>query len=152
MDFDLRADASFIALEVICLVEQLAYLFLQTRTAQYIYGKLTFDTRPTYSSLKEKGLLLEIIALIPFNLILGIFFPLLANFFEGSLGVKEPIYVIGILRMNRILLLRRLPAQFSIFESKWLKLTPYLNIIRPTFYLAFVWHFTSCLWDWFLSV
>jgi len=72
--FDLEPNATFITLEVLALIEQVIHLFLQFRTPQYLYGRLTLDTRIIFQSLLEKGLITELIAIIPFNLILGITF------------------------------------------------------------------------------
>ncbi len=134
----MKPDATFIILEVLTLIGQILYVFLQTRTAQYFHERLTLDYQIILRSLLEKGLIVELISLIPLNLILGI------------AQVKQPIYIIGLLRMNRVILIKKLPYEFGLFATKWLKITSHLKVIRPAFYLAFVWHFTSCLWNWFL--
>lgn len=62
----------FLIVEAIILLEQIAYLILSLRTAQFIRGVLTLDMKLNLKSMKERGFYLEIIALIPFNLIFGI--------------------------------------------------------------------------------
>jgi len=136
--FDLKPDATFIILEVLTLIEQVLYLFFQTRTAQYFHERLTLDWQIILRSLLEKDLILELFTLIPLNLALGV------------AQAKTPFWLVGILRMNRVFLIKKLPYEFALFGTKWLKLTSHLKVIKPAFYLAFVWHFTSCLWNWFL--
>lgn len=132
--------AGIIFFEVMCLIEQIIYPILVLRTAHYAYGILTLDKKIIYPSLLEKGFILELFALVPFNLVLG------------APSLEEPRLLIGLLRMNRTFLIKRLPAQLSLFGSQNPKLTKYLNVIKPTMYLAFVWHLTSCLWSWLVTV
>jgi len=134
------------------LLEQITRLILQLRTPQYLYGKLTLKTKVIVQSLLERGLITELIAIIPLNLILSMTLENTSFYVVGLAGARNPRYICGILRMNRIILILNLPHQFSLFGAKWIKITQYLRFIRPMFYLAFVWHFTSCLWNWFLLV
>jgi len=58
------------ALEILILIGQIAYLILLMRTAQYHQGVLSLDSKMIWRKLWwEKGIILDIIATIPFNLI-----------------------------------------------------------------------------------
>jgi hypothetical protein len=59
----------FQILEAVIFFEQLAYLICNIRTAQFIRGVLTLDMKLNLKTMKEHGFYLEIIALVPFNLI-----------------------------------------------------------------------------------
>jgi len=63
-----------------------------------------------------------------------------------------PLWLQGILRINRVLLIGKMSSQFSFFTSKYPQIARTMNIIIPTFYLAFVSHFISCLFSWTLLV
>ncbi len=62
--------------------------------------------------------------------------------------MNKPRYIFDVLRMNRVLLVKRLQPQLSLFGSQFPKLTSVINLIKPILFLAFVWHFASCLWSW----
>jgi len=96
--FNLEMGAGLIFFEAICLIEQIVYPILVLRTPQFAYGILTLDKKILYPSLLEKGFVLELFALVPFNLLLG------------APGIDSPRFLVGILRLNRAILIRRLPA------------------------------------------
>ena len=60
---------------MVCLVEQVVYLICLSRTPQYIYGWLTLDRKVMWSALLEKGLIFELIAIVPLNFALGKIYP-----------------------------------------------------------------------------
>lgn len=63
-----------------------------------------------------------------------------------------PLWVQGLLRLNRVLLIGKVSTQFSFFTSKFPQIARTMNILTPTFYLAFVSHFISCIFSWTLLV
>ena len=83
---------------------------------------------------------MDMIALLPFNLIFGL----------GN--IVDPRYIIDILRINRVLLIGRLESLLTMFASNLPQTMKYITFLKPIVYLAFVWHATSCLWIWFDQV
>ena len=67
----LSNSALFRAMEVVILIESLTYIMLYFMTAQYAYGVLTMDRRIQLKQFLSRGLLPELFALIPFNLMLS---------------------------------------------------------------------------------
>ena len=71
--FEVELNTPLLVIEVIILMEQITYPILQLRTPQYAYGILTLDFKILLQTLIEKGLIIELISLLPLNLIFGIF-------------------------------------------------------------------------------
>ena len=59
--------------EIIVFVEQIIYIILLSRTAQYAYGILTLERKILTQKLLDRGIIVNLLATIPFNLIFGIF-------------------------------------------------------------------------------
>lgn len=68
--FDTVLGPYLTALEILILIGQILYLICLARTAQYHQGVLSLDSKMIWQKLWwEKGILLDILATIPFNLI-----------------------------------------------------------------------------------
>jgi len=130
------------------------YPIFLIRTAQYFYGILKLQTKQVWQKFVEKGFITYLIAALPFNLIFSKdFFPsvcLIINL--AIIDPNIPLWLEGILRLNRVLLIGKVSGQFALFSSKYPQITRTLNVIKPTFYLVFVSHFISCLFSWSLLV
>lgn len=61
----------FIAMECVVLTESIVYIILHFFTAQYSYGILSMVRKTQLRIFWQKGLLWELLGLIPFNIILS---------------------------------------------------------------------------------
>ncbi len=60
--------------------------------------------------------------------------------------------LIGILKLNRVLLLPKVPPQLEMFSAKYPEFAVYFNILKPVFYLIFGSHLIACLFSFSLLV
>jgi len=127
-------------LEVLVLIYQIIYIVLLTRTAQYHQGVLSLDSKLVWRKIWERGIILDLIATIPFNLIF--------SFVDTD---RVPL-LIGILKLNRVLLLPQVPPQLEMFSAKYPEFAVYFNILKPLFYLIFGSHLIACLFSFSLLV
>lgn len=140
-------------LEVLVLLGQILYFILFARTAQYHQGVLSLDTKMIWRKLWERGIILDLIAIIPFNLIfcIGNFF-LRLIFFLAFMEINRFPLLIGILKLNRVVLLPQVPPQLEMFSAKYPEFATYFNILKPVFYLIFGSHLIACLVSFSLLV
>mmetsp|Transcript_26557 Transcript_26557/g.23538 ORF Transcript_26557/g.23538 Transcript_26557/m.23538 type:complete len:167 (+) Transcript_26557:2048-2548(+) len=79
----------------------------------------------------------EIIGLIPVALILDF------------TGTTEPLLLLAFLRLNRVILIFRMPGILAMISSRYPRFMKYIAFFKPTSFLFFVWHFSSCIWIFF---
>ena len=130
----------FVVSEVLILIEMITYPILLMRTAQYHSGIIKLQSAQVWRNFYREGFITYILALIPTNLVFGIINP------------HIPYWVEGVLRLNRVLLITRVSNQIAFFGSRYPQATRILTTLAPTFYLVFVSHFISCLFNWSLLV
>jgi len=139
--FNISLGWGFIFTEFLILIELIVYPICLVRTAQYVYGLLQLQSKQVWKKFRDRGFISYVFAAIPFNII-----------FVLMDSDSVPLWLQGILRINRVLLIGKMSSQFSFFTSKYPQIARTMNIIIPTFYLAFVSHFISCLFSWTLLV
>ena len=130
------------------MVEAVFYSLVQLRIAQYEEGVLTLKLKTLIKLYFERGFLVEIIGLIPLNLITGKRFKSLI-YYVGLCNIEDPIVLISILRLNRIILLTRVNGILALVTTKYPKIMKFISVLKPLGFLFFIWHLTSCMWMWF---
>ena len=67
--YTLEYSIPWLILESLMVIEAVSYMIVNLRTATYVQGIMTVELRHTIQNYKENGLLIDLIAAIPLNLI-----------------------------------------------------------------------------------
>ena len=100
-------------------------------------GGTTLKFTKVISYYYHNDLILDIIALWPLNLILG------------AAEVVEPIWVIPIVRLVRIITIWKIMHIFGRFELYFKRHNLLMQIIKAALFLTLICHLVGCLWFWF---
>jgi hypothetical protein len=82
----------------------------------------------------RNGLLLDLAAVAPFNIILP------------AAALTTPLWVVAPLRLLRTLALARLFSIFLKLEFHYLNASRYTTSLKTIIFLVYLWHWSSCFW------
>lgn len=68
------------------------------------------------------------------------------------LEIQRPLLLIHIIKLNRLLLIAKMPIQIGYFSSKFPHLAKYFNIFKPIFYLVLISHLVACFFNYCIIV
>ena len=129
------------------------YPICLVRTTQYSDGFLKLQTAQVWKKFVERELIVYVIAIIPINLLFCKSISLcLSHYSLAIFSIHPPLWLEGILKVNRVVMITKISSQFAFFGSKYPHLSRYINILKPILYLVFVSHFIACLFSWTLIV
>ena len=71
--FDLKLKGFLLVMELLALLENVVYIVVQLRTAQYDHGMLSLDLKLLLRHYWQKGMWADLVGLVPFNIIFSIY-------------------------------------------------------------------------------
>jgi hypothetical protein len=80
------------------------------------------------------GLVLDVFAMAPFNIILG------------SLAIEYPLWATAPARLLRLVSLARIQSIFLKVEFGNLSVARYVTGLKTILFLVYLWHWSSCFW------
>ena len=120
-----------ILLEILSLFISGGIMFLNFRSPVHLRGGKTLEFKVVISHYYHNGLLLDIFALWPLNLILGI------------VDAVHPLWIIPPLRLVRLVSVWKIMHIFGRFELFFKKYSLLMNILKSALFLCIIWHWTS---------
>lgn len=135
--FNIKMEWYLILLELLSLCISGGVIFINIRTPVIMRGGTTLEFKKVMIYYYHNGLILDIIALWPFNLILG------------AADIVEPIWIIPIIRLIRVFTVWKIMHIFGRFELYFKKYNILMQVIKAMLFLSLTCHFAGCLWFWF---
>ena len=135
--FDIKMEWYLVLLELFSLILSASIIVINIRTPVIMRGGTTLEFRKVITYYYHNDLILDIIALWPLNLILG------------AADVVEPIWVIPIIRLVRIITVWKIMHIFGRFELYFKRYNLLMQIIKAALFLTLICHLVGCLWFWF---
>jgi hypothetical protein len=129
--FSTDIDLVILSLQILCFLESLAYIMFNIRLIRHSGCK---GTKQLVQNYFRNGLILDILAASPFNIVLSI------------IGTTSPIYIIAPLRLLRVFAIGRIPSLLEKMEIVFIQLGKYITLIKTILFLVFLWHTSSCVW------
>ena len=141
-------------MESFAIIESIIFFILEFRSILYIEGYYTISFSECINIYyKSNQLVLDILAIIPLNLIISTKFNILQKLriliFKGALNFDDEHFSLSILRLIRLLQTFRIIKLVSRLEIEYRFATNFINIFRSLLTLFCVTHWTACLWFWF---
>jgi len=125
---------NLILIEVISLIYSIFIVVANFRTPVMVKGEATLKIKQVLKYQWQNGLLLDLLGILPFNLIFGIL----------DLSHEQILWaILRCLRIGSAWKSMQLFGQFEIYLKKYNLL---MQIIKSFCLLFFLCHFTSCLW------
>ena len=132
-DIDLEHHKQFFPFEVIFLIEGCIYIAFNSYKIREALGD-SFSVKGYFKAYYERGLIFDLIAISPFNIIL----------YETD--TTSPVGLIAILRALRLVTILRVPYLFERIEFTYLQLAQFVSVSKTIYFLVILWHWSSCLW------
>jgi hyperpolarization activated cyclic nucleotide-gated potassium channel 2 len=134
ISFDIKMESYLVLLELISLILSAFFIFVNIRTPVHLRGGTTLKIKVVIQHYYNNGLILDLFALWPLNLALGI------------ADVIEPIWIIAPLRLLRLGAVWKTMHIFGRFELFFKKYNLIMHVLRAALFLCIMWHWTSCAW------
>lgn len=134
ISFDLDLTVYWVVMEVVCSVESIIFLILNCRLAVLIEGRKTMSVRDILSYYYNNMLAEDLIAISPFNLILW------------ASQVKDPIILVSIVRLLRLISLTRVMSLIEKIELRYREYSHYFTSLGAVLLMVGLWHWCGCFW------
>lgn len=130
-----NGNTTFLVFEALSIAIQLMIIIVTFRTPVTYFGEHTLDFVQVFKIYARHGLILDVLGLLPLNLVFG------------YLGITAPsllfISLIKLLRVFAALRLGELLEKFQIYLKNHSIL---IVVFHALLFLILLWHWTSCLW------
>lgn len=129
--FDVRMEWELILIEDISLLISVANLTINMRTPVILRSGATLELKTVLKYYYHNGLILDIIALWPLNLILG------------GADIIYPIWIVTPVRLFRLISIFRIIDIFETLEKYFKKYTLLVTLIKSSLFIGLVLHMAS---------
>ena len=125
-----------LAMEIASLVECGWFIILNFRIMSMTKEGMSNKCSAIFKIYKEKGLLIDVMGVLPFNLYFGV------------TGSGLPLYTDVPLRLLRCLLLITMPRSLSEFDMVFRGIENWLKLLKVFVFFFILWNAISCAWWW----
>lgn len=132
--FDITMQSYTIVFEIVSLSISACIIFINIRTPVIHRGGTTLSFKSVLIYYYHNGLVLDLVALWPMNLIFGIS------------DLVEPVWLFPPIRIIRMIAAWKIMHIFGKFELFFKNYTVTMNILKAILFLCILWHWASCLW------
>lgn len=123
ISFDIRMEWYLILGEIFSLFLSLLFIIINIRTPVHLRGGTTLSLKVVIQYYYHNGLLLDLVALWPLNLLFGV------------LDIVQPIWLIPFLRLIRLISIWRIMLIFGRFELYFKKYSLLMHILKAALFL-----------------
>lgn len=136
-------DSILISFELISLCMSMLIIIANLRTPVIVKEGTTLELSSVLRYYRENGFFLDLTGILPLNIILGML-SYLTNL--GYMGLENPIILISLLRITRIVSAWKILHIFGTLEVYLKQSHVLIHILKAVLFLYLLWHWTACLW------